>query len=870
MSNYETSASITLEVNGKNAEDRLKALRQRAEDLENALARARNTGDKIEMNKLQKELKKTNKEIREMSSSAQQAESVMRRLDRATPRELSKTLSTLRKQLDNIERGSAAWNAQIEKIKAVQRELNSVKGSMKEHESLWSRFAKKMYDWGSALTMSMAAISGLTITGRRAVQSYADMEGEMANVRKFTGMTTEEVERLNESFKTMDTRSSREQLNKLAQEAGKLGIASQQAVIEYVEAADVINVALDELGEGATRDIGKLSSIYGDAERMGLGKAMLAVGAAINEVSQNSTASASYLVDFENRMAGVGKQADMSIPKIMGYASVLDQNAQQVEMSATALQGIIMKMYQDPGKLARIAGINVKEFARLVREDANEALLQLLDTLGKAGGMQALAPMFDEIYINELDLGDYEYVNMSNTPPEWLWRSIDRMKNYISLPWVNNYSGNIQNEVVYENGTYKWHPDTKGVSFQPYLLFIAKQICEVLGYSYDFGEWERSTYRHLIVCNSLPYAWDMPQIAKALPHWTVTEFFEHLENFLSAFIDVDHRGKTVTFHFIANDSDFNTSITLNHVVDDFTVEVSSEGESSYRGVSTLRYSDCDHEMWKFYSCNWLVENHEKMIVRYETLNDLIEANKNLKETVVGVEYPDSNLGKILYVESLNTYFVFRPVKIIPQSCYDPVADTYYDQYVNILQPINQFGERIGTNEESDSIEIGIVPAWIDDTKTSKGQCLFLELDFNDGETDGNSEYLPISLLESGESEKSGAYFSQLFVAFWDGTNYFKGLQPRPIIDKISTNEDWTYVETGYSMRLNRDPSDLSYFNSPIDSCKKYNFQFLANKIPPVRALFFIQGKPYICEKITATFTEYGMSQLLKGTFYRTD
>lgn len=95
----------------------------------------------------------------------------------------------------------------------------------------------------------------------------------------------------------------------------------------------------------------------------------------------------------------------------------------------------------------------------------------------------------------------------------------------------------------------------------------------------------------------------------------------------------------------------------------------------------------------------------------------------------------------------------------------------------------------------------------------------LELDFNDGETDGNSEYLPISLLESGESEKSGAYFSQLFVAFWDGTNYFKGLQPRPIIDKISTNEDWTYVETGYSMRLNRDPSDLSYFNSPIDSCK---------------------------------------------------
>ena len=400
MSNYETSASIVLEVNGKNAEERLKALRQRAEDLENALAKARNSGDKIEMNKLQKELKKANAEIREMTSSVQQAESVMRRLDRATPKELSKTLSTLRRQLNNIERGSAAWNAHVEKIKLVQRELNSVKRSMSEQESLWTRFSQKMFDWGNAITMSLAAISGLTMSGRNAVQSYADMEGEMASVRKFTGMTMEEIEKLNESFKTMDTRSSREQLNKLAQEAGKLGITSQDAVLEYVRAADVINVALDELGEGATRDIGKLSSIYGDADRMGMGKAMLAVGAAINEVSQNSTASASYLVDFENRMAGVGKQADMTVSQIMGYASVLDQNAQQVEMSATALQGVIMKMYKEPEKLARIAGINIQQFAQMVKNDANEALLYFLDTLGRAGGMQALAPMFDEMKLD--------------------------------------------------------------------------------------------------------------------------------------------------------------------------------------------------------------------------------------------------------------------------------------------------------------------------------------------------------------------------------------------------------------------------------------------------------------------------------------
>lgn len=32
-------------------------------------------------------------------------------------------------------------------------------------------------------------------------------------------------------------------------------------------------------------------------------------------------------------------------------------------------------------------------------------------------------------------------------------------------------------------------------------------------------------------------------------------------------------------------------------------------------------------------------------------------------------------------------------------------------------------------------------------------------------------------------------------------------------------------------------------------------------------LFFVRGKRYVCEKITATFTENGMSQLLKGEFW---
>ena len=93
-------------------------------------------------------------------------------------------------------------------------------------------------------------------------------------------------------------------LNKLAEEAGRLGKTSKEDVLGFVKAADQINVALDDLGEGATLTLSKLTNIFGDEKRLGTEKALLSVGSVINELSQNCTASAPYLAQFAQRMAG--------------------------------------------------------------------------------------------------------------------------------------------------------------------------------------------------------------------------------------------------------------------------------------------------------------------------------------------------------------------------------------------------------------------------------------------------------------------------------------------------------------------------------------------------------------------------------------
>lgn len=229
------------------------------------------------------------------------------------------------------------------------------------------------------------------------VNAYIELDAEMANVQKFTGMAREGIEELNEEFKEIDTRTSIVELNKLAEEAGRLGKKSKEDVLGFVKAADIINVALDDLGEGATLEISKLTNIFGDEKALGTEKSMLAVGSVINELSQNCTAAAPYLANFTKRLAGVGAQADMTIPQIMGFAAVLDSQGQAVEMSATAVSQLITKMFQDPAKIAKAVGMDVLEFTNMVKTDTNTALLTLLERLNAMGNMDVLAPIFKEM-----------------------------------------------------------------------------------------------------------------------------------------------------------------------------------------------------------------------------------------------------------------------------------------------------------------------------------------------------------------------------------------------------------------------------------------------------------------------------------------
>ena len=391
------TTTVRLQVNGKDAEQELQRLEKEVESLRTAFIKAGEAGDRAMAEKFRKEIKKTEAEIRKMESGTKACQRVFAQLDKASPADLQRALKFLNSELKNIERGSAAWTAQTEKIRRVKAELDKVNAELRQSEGMFARMKNTVNDWGASIAAGAAAMAGLVAAGKAAVEAYAEMDQEMANVRKYTGMTSEQVNHLNEEFKKMDTRTSREALNQLAQEAGRLGKQSEEDVLGFVRAADKINVALDDLGEGATLTLSKLTNIFGDEERLGTERSLLAVGSVINELSQNSTASAPYLAEFAQRLAGVGAQAHMTIPEIMGFAAVLDSQGQKLEMSSTAVSKVIMNLFKSPEKIAKATGMAVTEFAETCKRSTNEGLLMLLNRLHELGGIDTLAPVFADM-----------------------------------------------------------------------------------------------------------------------------------------------------------------------------------------------------------------------------------------------------------------------------------------------------------------------------------------------------------------------------------------------------------------------------------------------------------------------------------------
>lgn len=373
--------------------ENLSKIKNRIQQLNTSQKEANLTIDKYD-----EEIKAATRSVTDLVRENNLIDATLKNISGVSLRDLQYSLKIVNERLADQKQGTAAFEDLTDHAKKLKAQIAAINGEQEKSESLFGKTANFLNkNWG-AITQTIAAFSGLSANVRQCVDAYTEMDQEMNNVRKYTGQSMEEVMEMNEDFKKIDTRTPRKHLNELAESAGRLGITSKDSIEEFVDAADKISVALgDDLGDDAIDKVGKLAMAFGEDDRLGLRGAMLATGSAINELAQNSSASAGYLVEFTARVAGVGKQVGLTQAQIMGFGAVMDENMQKDEMASTAFSQLLTKMSTDTKTFAKMAGVDLKTFSNLVKTDINTAVLTLMDNLKSKGGFDQLGKMFSDM-----------------------------------------------------------------------------------------------------------------------------------------------------------------------------------------------------------------------------------------------------------------------------------------------------------------------------------------------------------------------------------------------------------------------------------------------------------------------------------------
>lgn len=350
-----------------------------------------------------KEISETNKKLTDAKSKYAELQRQMN-LDQKTMAELKSHIKTTRAALEKAVPGTKNWdalNAELMETRKRFRELEKQSLSTKDVLSETLTNIGNMAIGARAIT---DIISGLWDKTEQARESWLQYDEALVDAMKTTGLSRDEIEELSEELKKFDTRTAQNELLSLARVGGKLGLSGKEDLLEFVSAADKINVALKEdLGgdaEAAIGQIGKLVDIFQLKGQMGLERAMLSVGSAINELGAASTANEGYIVNFTNRLAGIAPNASISIDKILGLASTLDANAQAAETAATAIGQTITAMFKKTETFAQIAKMPFEEFRDLLTNDVNGALVKVLEGMKGDQGLFDIVDAMDEMHLN--------------------------------------------------------------------------------------------------------------------------------------------------------------------------------------------------------------------------------------------------------------------------------------------------------------------------------------------------------------------------------------------------------------------------------------------------------------------------------------
>ena len=390
---------IVITANAAVAKKVMDELQQRIDALKQKMQQLDTTTDagKKEFKKLQKELVSYNSAVTQNVTNTERIRNAINNLSGTSLKELRRALVAAKSELGKTFENDPNLKKRQQDVKTLQAQIDKLTGAVNKHGSAWQTAVKNLTAY-AGLFQVFNAIKG-TVTS--AIKKNFEYSSSLTDIRKVSGLTMQDVNKLSEELAKIDTRTSVDGLAQLAYQGAKLGMGKYgvDGMAQFVKAADKINVAIgEEMGEEALPALSKMVETMGLIPKMGIEKAMLATGSAMFKLSSTSTSTSTNIVEFAKRLTGVSRTAGITTDQLLALGSASDSLFLMPEVSATAMSKFIVALQKNHNLIEKDLGIQQGTIKNMYAAGhAMDAIVLVLEKMRDKGNMNALGEIFKDL-----------------------------------------------------------------------------------------------------------------------------------------------------------------------------------------------------------------------------------------------------------------------------------------------------------------------------------------------------------------------------------------------------------------------------------------------------------------------------------------
>ena len=319
---------------------------------------------------------------------------------KASLEELRQAYKQLEDELKQVNVRSKQFVETQRNMQRIKADIDKVTGAAKKQGGAWSTALKNLTAY-VGLFQVFSMLQGVITS---AIKKNFEYSSSLTDIRKVSGLTSEEIEKLSASLAQIETRTNLEGLAKLAYEGAKLGMGQygSEGLAGFVRAADQINVAIgEEMGEKALPALAKLVETMGLIPKMGVEKSMLATGSAMFKLSATSTATSGNIVEFAKRLTGVSRTAGITADQLLALGSASDALFLAPEVSATAISKFIVSMQRNQKEIEADLGLQKGIISKMFEAGKSiEAMVMIFEKLREKGNMSQMGDIFKPLGSN--------------------------------------------------------------------------------------------------------------------------------------------------------------------------------------------------------------------------------------------------------------------------------------------------------------------------------------------------------------------------------------------------------------------------------------------------------------------------------------